>query len=241
MKNHKTVVVIPTYNEKENIRKLIDSILSLKIDGLNVLVVDDNSPDGTSNEVKAFKDKKVHLLLREGNRGRGLAGKDGFSWAMASNADYIIEMDADFSHDPKCIPEMLRRIKNCDVVLGSRLVKGGRDIGRGLWRRMITRIANLYIGIILGLPILDCNSGFRCFRSDVFKKIKTDNIFSEGPAIVQEVLYKCHIAGFKLCEMPIVFRERVRGKSSLTLSKLIKGYITIIELKWKKMNNKLKM
>jgi dolichol-phosphate mannosyltransferase len=226
----KTIVVVPTYNEKENIANLIKEILKVK--DVDVLVVDDNSPDGTWKIVKGMADKRVNLLLRTKNRGRGLAGIAGFKYAVENKYDYIIEMDADFSHDPKYIPDFLEKIKECDVVLGSRAVKGGKQVGRPLLRRLITRLANLYIRILLGLKVNDCNSGYRCFKRKVLESINLDTMISRGPSIVQEVLYKVRLKGFKIREIPIVFTEREEGSSKLGPYLLWKGYVMVLKLRF---------
>lgn len=229
----KIYVIIPTYNEKENIANLINEILRLDIKNLHILVVDDFSPDGTWKIVEEISKKKdnVNLLLRKIKRGRGYAGKDAFIYCLKNKADLIIEMDADFSHNPKYIPLMLKEIKNYDMVLGSRRVKGAREVGRGVIRIIITYLANLYIRIILGLKVKDCNSGFRCFRRDVLEKINPEKIKSKGPAIIQEVLFKAHLKGFKIKEIPITFVNRTKGKSKLGTSQLAAGYFMVLKLK----------
>ena len=229
----KTIVMIPTYNEKENIGKLINQVLALKIENLEMVVIDDSSPDGTAEIVKgiASKNKKVHLILRTKNKGRGYAGKAGYKYALEHNADYIIEMDADFSHNPEYIPELLKKIKECDLVLGSRAVKGGKEVGRNIIRMVITKIANFYIRTLLGLNVKDTNSGFRCFRRSVLENIGVDKITSKGPSIVQEVLFMAHLKGFKIKEIPILFRERKVGTSKLGIPQLFGGYIMVLKLK----------
>ncbi len=230
----KTWVMIPTYNEKENIRGLINAILNLKIHNLEIVVIDDNSPDGTSKVVENIekKEPRVHLLLRTKNRGRGSAGIEGFKYCLEKGADYLIEMDADFSHNPKYIPILLEKIKNCDIVLGSRFVKGGKQISRQAIRMLITRLANLYIKAVLGLRVKDCNSGYRCFKRDVLKSINLDSMKSKGPDIVQEILYRCHLKNFKICEIPIVFKERRKGKTKLKPKHIFKSYMRIINLRF---------
>lgn len=230
----KTFVVIPTYNEKENIRKLINAIINLKMDNIQILVVDDNSPDGTWKIIQDIsrKNKSVHLLHRKEKRGRGSAGVDGFKYALARDADYILEMDADFSHDPKYIPELIDYMKDADLVLGSRSVKGGQDVGRSALRQGITKMANFYIRIVFGIKVRDCNSGFRCFKREVIEAIDPDKTLSSGPAIVQEWLYKTHLKGFKIKEAPIVFVERKEGDSKLGFRGLYKGYVTVMKLKF---------
>ena len=229
----KTFVMIPTYNEKENIRNLIDKILKLKIKNLHIVVADDNSPDGTWKLVQEIsrKNKNVHLLLRKKDKGRGAAGKDGFIYCLKHGADAIVEMDADMSHDPKYIPKMIEELKNADLVLGSRRVKGSKEIGRGLLRRFVTFGANLYIRLLLGIKVKDCNSGFRCFKRKVLEGIKAENLQSKGPAIVQEVLFKAHLKGFKIKEMPITFVNRTKGKSKLGIPQLAAGYFMVLKLK----------
>src|SRR3989338_6870391 len=229
----KTIVMIPTYNERGNIKKLISSILALKIKNLEVAVIDDNSPDGTAEIVKgiAKRNRNVHLMLRTKNRGRGYAGKVGYKYVLENKADYIIEMDADFSHDPAHIPLLLRKIKECDLVLGSRAIKGGKELGRGIIRRLITKMANSYVRTLLGLNIKDTNSGFRCFKRKVLESIDVDEITSTGPSIIQEVLFKAHLRGFKIREIPIVFRNRKIGKSKLGIAQLLSGYIMVLKLK----------
>ncbi len=229
----KTYVMIPTYNERENIAFLVSEILKLGIKNLHVVVVDDNSPDGTSSLVNeiARKNKSVHLLLRTKNRGRGAAGRDGFLYCLKQGADVIIEMDGDFSHHPKYIPQMLKEITAYDLVLGSRLVEGGHDIGRGIMRRTVTRLANFYITFMLGIRVKDCNSGFRCFRRELLDKINVQALESEGPSIVQEVLFKAHLRGAKIREIPIDFINRTKGKSKLGLRELAMGYWMVLKLK----------
>ena len=229
----KTFIVIPTYNEKENISSLIDEILKLSIKDLHIVVVDDFSPDRTWKIVEDIEKKKtnIHLLLRKTKRGRGYAGKDGFIYCLKKGADTIIEMDADFSHNPKYIPLMLEEIKNYDVILGSRRVKGGKEVGRGFLRKSITYLANLYIRIILGIKVKDCNSGFRCFKRNVLEKI-TQGLESKGPIIIQEVLFKVHLNGFRIKEIPITFVNRTKGKSKLGIKQLTASYFMVLKLKF---------
>lgn len=227
----KTTVMIPTYNECENIEMLVKAVL--KFPKIEVLVIDDNSPDGTWKIVKRLmkKDKRISLLLRRKNRGRGLAGVAGYKYCLKQKPNYIIEMDADFSHNPDYIPDFLKAIKKADIVLGSRMVKEGSDKDRGIIRRVVTKLANLYIKIMLGVKVNDCNSGYRCFRRNVLDEINPNKLISEGPDIVQEVLYKAHLKGFIIKEIPIEFIDRKLGKSKLSLGALFKGYTMITRLK----------
>ena len=229
----KTFVMIPTYNERENIKKLIDGILKLKIKNLHIVVADDNSPDGTWKIVQQIsrKNKNVHILLRKKDKGRGAAGRDGFIYCLKHGADAIVEMDADMSHDPEYIPSMLKELKNADLVLGSRRVKGSKEIGRSWFRILVTYFANLYIRLMLGLKVKDCNSGFRCFKRKVLEGINAKNLESKGPSIVQEVLFKAHLKGFKIKEMPITFVNRTKGRSKLGIPQLAAGYFMVLRLK----------
>lgn len=229
----KTFVMIPTYNESENIKNLINGILKLKIQNLHIVVADDNSPDGTWKIVEDLskKNKNIHLLLRKSDKGRGAAGRDGFIYCLKNGADIVVEMDADMSHDPKYIPSLIKELKNADLVLGSRRVEGGNEIGRSRFRKFVTLGANLYIKLMLGLKARDCNSGFRCFKREVLEKINLQKLESKGPAIVQEVLFKAHLKGFRIKEIPITFVDRTKGKSKLGLPQLAQGYFMVLRLK----------
>lgn len=229
----KTFVVISTYNEAENIQQLINEILGLTIADLHILVVDDNSPDGTGNIVERLSktDNRVILLRRRKKKGRGSAGIEGFKHALNSGADYIVEMDGDFSHDPKYVPEFLKAIKDSDVVLGSRFVKDGRDVGRGLKRQLITKSAGIYVRSLLKINIKDVSSGYRCFRRGVFDKIDLDNMVSSGPSIVLEILYKTISRGFRIREIPIVFTDRRQGKTKLDYVTLLETLVMVLRLR----------
>ena len=228
----KIYAMVPTYNEKGNIDKLITQLL--KIPNLHPLIVDDNSPDGTAEAVRKWmkKNKRVELLLRTKNKGRGSAGIDGFKQCLKKNADYIIEMDADLSHDPKYIPAILEGLKRCDVILGSRYAQGGSQKGRPIRRQILTFFANLYIRIILGVKVSDCNSGYRGFTRLAMQKIMDKPLKAKGPDIVQEVLYRAHLKKLRICEIAITFNEREEGTSKLGLNHLYKGYIAVLRLKF---------
>lgn len=248
-KKQQAWIIIPTYNEAGNIGALLKQIFALPQEklptslNLYVLVVDDNSPDGTAQQVadykKQTKNDRVHLLVREGKRGRGVAGIAGFQYALKEGADFVVEMDADFSHDPSYIPALLAKCQETDVALGSRFVAGGEIVGRPLYRNMITMLANLYIRTILGLQVRDCNSGFRCFKRKVLEAVDLTHFVSEGPAIVQELLYKAFLKGFSIAEVPITFKEREEGSSKFGLKSLYKGYGMVLTLKLEKILGKL--
>jgi len=177
------------------------------------------------------KNKNIHLLLRKTDKGRGSAGRDGFIYCLKHGADIVVEMDADMSHDPKYIPALIAGLKDADLVLGSRRLKGSREVGRGLIRQFITWGANLYITLMLGIKVRDCNSGFRCFKRKVLEKIKLGKLESKGPSIVQEVLFKAHLNKFKIREIPITFVNRTKGRSKLGLNQLANGYFMVLKLK----------
>jgi dolichol-phosphate mannosyltransferase len=227
------VVVIPTYNERENIAPLIGELLTLPLP-LEILVVDDDSPDGTAEIVRglAKQHPEVHLLLRTGERGRGTAGIAGFRKALEMGAEVVVEMDADFSHHPRHLPALLGRIRDCDVVLGSRFVPGGADLERGLLRRVISRLAGVYVRTLLGLQVRDATSGFRCFRREVLASLDLDGMVSTGPSLVLEVLYRLTLGGWKICETPIVFRDRSRGESKLRLRILLETLLVVWKIRF---------
>ncbi|OGH90462.1 MAG: dolichyl-phosphate beta-D-mannosyltransferase, partial [Candidatus Magasanikbacteria bacterium RIFOXYD12_FULL_33_17] len=210
----KTIIVIPTYNEKENIEKLINKIFALNIIGLEILVVDDNSPDGTAQVVKNLQSKyPLHILERASKLGLGSAYIAGFKKALELQADRIFEMDADFSHDPDDLPAILESAKNYDLVIGSRKIAGGKIIGWGFTRKFMSNGAMWLSRILLGLKAKDVTAGFRCFNSQVLKTLNLDEIKSNGYAFQEELLYKTQKAGFTITEIPVTFIDRREGKS----------------------------
>jgi len=229
------MAMLPTYNEAENIRPLVEALLDVA-EGMEVVVVDDDSPDGTWRIVgeMAEADPRVHLVHRRGVRGRGSAGVAGFRYALEAGARFIVEMDADWSHHPRYIPPMLEAARGADVVIGSRLVAGGGERGRSAVRRFITRAANAYIRLVLGLPIRDCTSGYRVFRREALERIDLERMRSNGPAIVQEILVACKRAGCTFAEVPILFEQRRAGESTLTLKILLDGLISVLKFRFQR-------
>jgi dolichol-phosphate mannosyltransferase len=236
----KIFATLPTYNESENIAPLIHEIRGLDLD-IRIVVADDDSPDGTWKIVRdiARKDPDVHLIHRTANIGRGYAGAEAFRFALDKGADVVIEMDADFSHHPRHIPAMLDKIGEYDLVLGSRAVPGGEDLRASAVRQWVTRLSSLYTTTVLRLPLKDVNSGFRCFRRSVLEAVNPDTIRSQGPSIVQEVLYKAHVLGFTITEIPIVFSERQAGESNLNFKKLVKGFFMVLKFRGLQLAGKL--
>ena len=229
----KTWVIIPTYNEAQNIEALLQSIMDLKLPNLLALVVDDNSPDGTGPiaDQMAKDNPNIKVLHRFQNRGRGSAGIEGFKQALTKGADYIVEMDADFSHHPKYIPDLLKFAPQYDIVIGSRYVTGGQDADRGIIRQIITFLARQYIRLILEVKVKDPTSGFRCFKRQVLVDINLDRLISTGPSIVSEILYKAKQKGFSTHEIPIVFEDRKKGSTKLNLMTLIKTLFMVLKFR----------
>lgn len=231
----KTVVIIPTYNEVENIRELIIKIFNLGIDNLEIIVIDDNSPDGTSTEIEKLTDSyKIKLIKREKKLGIGSAYILGFKEALKKGADLIFQMDADFSHNPAEIPNFLKSIEQgAEVVIGSRYIKGGEITNWSNLRRLMSKSAIWLSRYILRLKTRDVTSGFRCYKQEVLVSLNLDKIKSNGYAFQEEMLYRCEQAGFKVVEVPIKFIDRSFGKSKLSFMEIIKFFITLIRLKLK--------
>lgn len=228
------VIMIPTYNERENIGGLILDILALPLDhDLIVLIVDDDSPDGTAEVVAgiARRDPRVQILVRRNARGRGLAGIEGFKRALDLGANTIIEMDGDGSHLPSYIPSLLEGVLENDLVLGSRFVAGGKDADRSPFRRLITFLVRRFIRRLFGIPAEDVSSGYRCFRRGVLERIGLDSLISTGPSVVLEVLYKAYKLGFAIGEVPIVFVDRKMGRTKLTPLTLWKTLFMALRIK----------
>lgn len=215
------LVILPTYNERENLKKLVLEIRDQQIPGLEILVVDDQSPDGTwavADQLAAhFKD--VHVIHRKPPRGRGLAGVEGFRWARDRRFDLALEMDADFSHPPRFLPDLLKPFEenpDLDLVIGSRYIPGGRIEGWPKWRHWNSAVANRMAKAVLGLSPQDCTSGYRCFSSRALETLQWDRMITTGPAIVEEMLYHFEQADLSFLEVPITFVERVEGASKVT-------------------------
>jgi dolichol-phosphate mannosyltransferase len=231
------VCTLPTYNEAENILPLAYELLALGPE-VYVLVIDDDSPDGTWCVVAeaAQGEPRLRLLHRKSDRGRGRAGRDGFVEALRMGARIVVEMDADHSHQPQFVPLLIERLKRrgfeVGLVLGSRHVAGGKDADRGLLRQTLTKLANQYIRVLLGVTVRDCNSGFRCWRAETLRAIRVESTFSQGPAIVQELLFKTARARIGIAEVPIEFQNRLHGQSTLTLRVLLQGYTAVLKLRW---------
>jgi len=215
----KVLIIIPTYNESENVPKLVKDIFSYQKD-VHILFVDDNSPDGTASIIKEIQknNNQLHLLERPGKMGLGTAYVTGFKYALAKGYEFIFEMDADFSHDPKEIPNFLKAIADYDLVLGSRYKKGVNDVNWSMRRLLLSFFANMYTRIVTGLPIRDATGGFKCFRREVLEAIDFKKIKSSGYAFQIEVSFKAWRKGFKIVEIPIIFIDRQAGVSKISKS-----------------------
>ena len=210
--------VLPTYNEAENIERLVEAVLERLPESRRVLVVDDNSPDGTgeiADRLAAAHDD-VSVLHRASKQGLGPAYIAGFREALAGGAELIMEMDSDFSHDPVYLPQLLRAIESADVAIGSRYVPGGGVTEWGKVRRFISRGGSRYARAILGVDIRDLTGGFKCFRREVLEAIDLDDVNALGYAFQVEMTYRAIQAGFRVVEVPIVFRDRTEGSSKMS-------------------------
>lgn len=211
------VIVIPTYNESENIERLIDEILALEC-GVSILIVDDNSPDGTGEIADRLSEEleQVHVVHRESKQGLGTAYIHGFKVALDMGADMVFEMDADFSHDPRYITQFLSAINDHDVVIGSRYVEGGGTENWSIVRELISRGGGLYSRLFTGLKIKDPTAGFKCYRSEVLRKIDFSRIKASGYGFQVEMVYVCTMLGFDVYEIPIIFTDRRVGNSKMS-------------------------
>lgn len=230
MTTEKSLVIIPTYNELENMPKLIPAVLS-QDENVHILIVDDNSPDGTAKfvEEQAAKNNRVHLIKREKKTGLGTAYIAGFKYALQNDYNYILEMDADFSHDPSEIKNFLVAIKENDLVLGSRYINGVRVLNWPMRRLLLSFFASIYTRLITGLPVHDATGGYKCFRRRVLEAIDLDKVRSNGYSFQIEMTFKAYAKGFKIKEIPIVFIDRVKGKSKMS-RKIVREAVIMV---WK--------
>jgi len=232
--NERALVIIPTYNERENVRRIIDH--ALKQDGrIEVLIVDDGSPDGTGQIVADLEaaDRRVHLLEREKKMGLGTAYIAGFRWALERDYQYIMEMDADFSHDPSHLPQFLNAIEDADLVLGSRYQQGRVTVVNWpISRLILSYSANLYARAVTGLPVWDATGGFKCFRRSVLEAIDLSRVRSNGYAFQIEMSYRAWKRDFRIVEIPIVFVDRTEGTSKMSKSIVREAIWMVWRLRW---------
>jgi dolichol-phosphate mannosyltransferase len=233
----KNLVIIPTYNEKENIEKMIAKVFSLKPD-FDILIIDDGSPDGTAQIVKNLQQTnptKLFLIERKGKQGLGTAYIVGFKWALENKYDYIFEMDCDFSHNPDDLPRLLNACENgADVAVGSRYCKGGRVKNWPLGRILMSYFASVYVRMILWINITDTTAGFKCYKRKVLETINLDKIKFMGYAFQIEMKYAALQKGFKVVEVPITFVDRIEGISKMSSGIFKEAFFGVIQMRFAK-------
>jgi dolichol-phosphate mannosyltransferase len=229
----KTLIIIPTYNELENLPSLLTEIFQYA-PATDVLIVDDNSPDGTGElaDRLSLEDARVHVLHRSGKLGLGTAYIAGFKYAIEQNYEAAFEMDADFSHDPRYLPDFLAKIEQADLVIGSRYIPGGSTPNWSLIRRAISGCGNIFARFVLRLPVHDCTAGFRCYRRAVLEQIGLDTIQSQGYGFQVELAYRTYRLGFRIVETPIVFMDRRVGKSKMSRAIVFEAFTYVIRTRF---------
>lgn len=237
----RALVVIPTFNERDNISRMIDAVLS-KDASVDVLVVDDGSPDGTGGMVAAIAsaNNRVHLLRRNGKLGLGTAYIAGFRWALERDYAFIFQMDADFSHDPSYIPDFFKAVKSSDVVIGSRYRDGRANVVN--WpvsRLLLSYFANVYARKVTGLPIWDSTAGYKCWRRKALEAIQLSDVRSNGYAFQIEMVFRAWKHGFRIAEIPIVFVDRLEGESKMSKKIVREGIWMVWRLRWWAMTNRI--
>ncbi len=229
----RALVIIPTYDEAENLEPIVTAVLAAD-PRFEVLVVDDNSPDGTGEKADALAaaNGRFHVLHRAAKQGLGRAYLAGFDWALARPYECIFEMDADFSHDPRSLPRFLDEIdRGFDVVLGSRYVRGGGTLNWGLRRKIVSRGGSLYARTILGVPVNDLTGGFKCFRREVLEALDLATVRASGYAFQIELTYRALRRGFKVCEIPITFEDRRLGRSKMSRAIFLEAVVMVWKLR----------
>jgi dolichol-phosphate mannosyltransferase len=239
-RDERVLVLLPTYNERENVEVALDGIARAQ-PTFDVLVIDDASPDGTGEiaDARARQDARVHVLHRPGKEGLGRAYVDGFRWALASDRSYthVFEMDADSSHDPRYLGSLLGACRRgADVALGSRYVPGGGVRDWGPHRRLLSRGGSLYARTVLGVPIRDLTGGFKCFRRAVLEALPLDEIFTVGYGFQIELTYRALRMGFDVVEVPIIFPDRVRGVSKMSMRIFLEGLTSVWKLRFSELH-----
>ncbi len=230
----RALIIFPTYNERDNIEKIVHAVLPLD-PRIHVLIVDDNSPDGTGELADRLSaaEPKVHVLHREKKEGLGRAYIAGFRWAIEQQYDFVFEMDADFSHGPEYIKDFLREIQNHDLVIGSRYISGVNVINWPMSRLLLSYFANKYARFVTGLPVRDATGGFKCFRREVLEGIRLDDVHSSGYCFQIEMTMRAWKKHFRIKEIPIVFIDRVAGSSKMSKKIVREAVWKVWLLRWK--------
>lgn len=245
MESGKSVVIIPTYNEKENIEAIIRAVMALE-DNFDILVIEDGSPDGTADIVKRlmagdFKGR-LHIIERTGKLGLGTAYITGFKWAIEQKYDFIFEMDADFSHDPKDVPRLLKEVRDngYDVAIGSRYITGVNVVNWPMGRVLMSYYASKYVQLVTGIPVNDTTAGFKCYRRQVLETIDLDAIRFKGYAFQIEMKFTAYKLGFKIKEVPVIFVNRELGTSKMSGGIFSEALFGVIKLRLASMFGKIK-
>lgn len=230
----KNLIIIPTYNEAQNIKILIPEIFK-NLEGIDfsILFVDDNSQDNTTDEIEKFNKSNIHILKRPSKMGLASAYIDGMKYGIEHNFDTFIEFDADLSHNPEDLPQMIENLEKYDVSIGSRNIKGGGTVGWGIIRNIISKFGSLYSGIILNCPVKDLTGGFNGWRREIIEKINLDNIISKGYCFQIEMKYKAYLNKARIIEFPIMFKDRIFGQSKMDKAIFFEALINIIKLRFK--------
>jgi dolichol-phosphate mannosyltransferase len=232
----RTVVVVPTFNEAEGILTMLEQLLRWAPD-VDILVVDDNSPDGTARLVRAHSEyrRRVHLLSRIKKEGLGAAYRAGFSWALAGSYDVIVQMDADLSHPPERVPALLTALLHADVAIGSRYVRGGGVRNWPLTRRVISRGGNIYVRLVLGMPVHDATAGFKAFRRSALEAIGSVHSESNGYCFQIENTWRARRLGLRIAEVPITFTDRTVGTSKMTSGIVREAMLRVLTWRWREL------
>lgn len=227
-------VFLPTYNERENLPLVVNRLFNLGLD-LFILVVDDSSPDGTGEIAETLAQQypnRLRVIHRQNPRGRGLAGVVGLREASRMNCKFVVEMDADASHDPDELPRLLQVVQNADLVIGSRYIEGGSAENFGLLRTLNSKVAKLLTVLFLGLRFADPTSGYRVYRREILEPLPWDRMISPGPSIVEETLYYIQRNGARIVEAPIAYRDRHEGSSKITIGIILRWILTLLRIRW---------
>ncbi|MGB0453331.1 MAG: polyprenol monophosphomannose synthase [Bacteriovoracaceae bacterium] len=237
---NQTVIIIPTFNEIQNIENMLNTVFGLYPE-VSILIIDDGSPDGTADVVKRYQEKQpnLHILERTGKLGLGTAYVTGFKWALEKGYEYVFEMDCDFSHDPKSVKDLLSAAQTHELVIGSRYIDGIRIINWPFKRLLLSYVAGIYIRLVTSIPVLDATGGFKCFKRKALESLDLENILSNGYVFQLELNYKVWSKGLSVKEVPIVFHERQHGVSKMGGSIIFEALFMVLKLRFLKFTGRL--